>query len=117
MAYTVYLPVGLSKSWIIQYSLSHVDPANNNAHIEAPWPYSIVRPNIEPGAIDADALMIHGFVNEAGRFEALSIAFPSEFAQAKFVLAALAQWQFRPATRNGQDVKVEVLLIIPEVPE
>jgi hypothetical protein len=118
MAYTVYLPVGLSKSWIIQYSLSRTDdPASAKSHIEAPWPYSIVRPNIEPGAIDADALMIHGFVNEAGRFEALSIAFPSEFPQAKFVLAALAQWQFRPATKNGQDVKVEVLLIIPETPE
>jgi hypothetical protein len=118
MAYTVYLPVGLSKSWIIQYSLSRTDdPANNKIHVDAPWPYSIVRPNIEPGAIDADALMVHGFVNEAGRFEALSIAFPSEFAQAKFVLNALAQWQFRPATQNGQDVKVEVLLIIPEIPE
>jgi hypothetical protein len=118
MAYTVYLPVGLSKSWVIQYSLSRTDdPANSKIHVDAPWPYSIVRPNIEPGAIDADALMIHGFVNEAGRFEALTIAFPPEFAQAKFVLNALAQWQFRPATQNGQDVKVEVLLIIPEVPE
>jgi len=117
MAYTVYLPVGLAKSWVIQYSLSRGDKASAASHIEAPWPYSIVRPNIEPGSIDADALMIHGFVNEAGRFEALTVAFPPEFAQAKFVLNALAQWQFRPATENGQDVKVEVLLIIPEVPE
>lgn len=116
MAYTVYLPVGLAKNWVIQYSLSRGENAAAT-HIEAPWPYSIVRPNIEPGTIDADALMVHGFVNEAGRFEALSIAFPPEFAQAKFVLGALAQWQFRPATQNGQDVKVEVLLIIPEIPE
>lgn len=120
LAYTVFLPVGLAKSWILQYSLSRAEnaaaPGNNN-HIDAPWPYSIVRPNIEPGAIDADALMIHGFVNQAGRFEALTVAFPPEFAQAKFVLNALAQWQFRPATQNGQNVKVEVLLIIPEESE
>ena len=83
----------------------------------APWPYNIVRPNIAPGTIDADALMIHGFVNQAGRFEALSIAFPPEFAQAQFVLNALSQWEFRPATQNGQNIKVEVLLIIPEVEE
>jgi hypothetical protein len=76
-----------------------------------------VRPNIAPGSIDADALMVHGFVNQAGRFEALAVAFPPQFAQAQFVLNSLAQWQFRPATQNGQDVKVEVLLIIPEMLE
>jgi hypothetical protein len=120
LSYTVYLPVGLAKSWIIQYSLSRADnaaAAGNIAHIEPPWPYSILRPNIAPGAINADALMVHGFVNQAGRFEALAIVFPPEFSQAQFVLATLAQWQFRPATQNGQNVKVEMLLIIPEEPE
>jgi hypothetical protein len=118
MSYTVYLHVGLAKSWILQYTLSRSDSATAAVqHIEAPWPYNIVRPNIAPGAIDADALMVHGFVNQAGRFEALAIAFPPGFAEAQFVLNALAQWQFRPATQNGQSVKVEVLLIIPEIPE
>lgn len=120
MAYTVYVPVGLAKSWILQYSLSRADNASaagNIAHIEAPWPFSIVRPNIAPGAIDADALMVHGVVNQAGRFEQLAVVFPPGFAQAKFVLNSLSQWQFRPAKQNGQNVKVEVLLIIPEVTE
>jgi hypothetical protein len=120
LAYTVYLHVGLARTWILQYSLSRADDAaagGNIAHIEAPWPYNIVRPNLAPGAIDADALMVHGYVNQAGRFEALAIAFPPEFAQAKFVLDALAKWEFRPATQSGQNVRVEVLLVIPEVPE
>jgi hypothetical protein len=114
LSYTVYLHMGLAKSWILQYSLPRSSQGNVE-HIEAPWPFSIVRPNIAPGSIDADALMVHGFVNQAGHFEGLSIAFPPQFAQAQFVLSSLAQWQFRPATQNGQDVKVEVLLIIPEV--
>ena len=59
--------------------------------------------------------MVHGFVNAAGRFEKLAIAFPTEFAQTKFVLSALEQWRFRPARQNGQLAAVEVLLIIPEV--
>jgi hypothetical protein len=120
LAYTVFLPVGLAKSWILQYSLFRVGnaaQAGNTGRLDAPWPYNIVRPNIEPGAIDADALMVHGFVNQAGRFEALTVAFPPGFAQAQFVLNALAQWQFRPATQNGQNVKVEILLISPEVEE
>jgi hypothetical protein len=119
LSYTVYLHVGLSKSWILQYSLSRADnaaAAGNITHIESPWPYNIIRPNLKPGAIDADALMVHGFVNQAGRFESLSVLFPPQFAQAKFVLDALSQWQFRPATQNGQNVMVEVLLIIPDEP-
>jgi hypothetical protein len=117
MAYTAYLHVGLSKSWIMQYSL----PANAEAaaggsvsRLEAPWPYNIVRPNFAPGSIDADALMIRGYVDPSGRFQDLSIVFPQPFSSAQFVLNTLKQWQFRPATQNGQAVRVEVLLIIPE---
>jgi hypothetical protein len=58
--------------------------------------------------------MVHGFVNQSGRFEALSIVFPQSFSQAPFVLSSLQEWQFRPAMQNGQSAKVEVLLIIPE---
>ncbi len=115
MAYTVYLHLGLARSWILQYSLpasADAAAAGEVAALDAPWPYNIVRPNIPAGSVDA--IMVHGFVNQAGRFEALSIAFPSGFAQAPFVLGSLAQWQFRPAAQNGQPVRVEVLLIIPE---
>jgi hypothetical protein len=117
MAYTVYLHVGLSKSWILQYSLSSAEDAaaaGNISRLEAPWPYNIVRPNLSAGQIDSDALMVHGFVNQAGRFERLAVAFPPEFDQARFVLDALEQWQFRPAAQNGRSERVEVVLIIPE---
>ena len=117
MAYTVYLHVGLARSWVLQYSLPRSADASDGgtiARLEAPWPYNIVRPNLNPGAIDADALMVHGFVNQSGRFETLNIVFPQAFPQAQFVLAALQKWQFRPAMQDGQSATVEVLLIIPE---
>jgi hypothetical protein len=117
MAYTVYLHVGLAKSWILQYSLPNAEDAaaaGNISRLEAPWPYNIVRPNLSADTINADALMVHGFVNQAGRFERLAVAFPVEFVQAQFVLDALEQWQFRPAAQNGQNERVEVVLIIPE---
>lgn len=120
MAYTVYLHVGLSKSWILQYSLTSADDAaagGDVVSLDAPWPYTIVRPNISPDSIDADALMIRGIINQLGRFEGLSVVFPTDFTEGKFVLNALSQWQFRPATQNGQNVKVDVLLIIPEETE
>jgi len=120
VAYTVYLHVGLSKSWILQYSLPRADEAaagGNMTRLEAPWPFNIVRPNIPSAAFNSDAILVHGFVNQSGRFESLKLAFPPEFQQARFVLDALMQWEFRPAARNGQTQKVEVLLIIPEEPE
>lgn len=117
LAYTVYLHVGLSRSWILQYSLppdATINLSGREERLEAPWPYNIVRPNLTSGVIGADALMVHGFVNTTGHFEDLSIVFPAAFPQAQFVLESLARWQFRPATENGQFARVEVLLIIPE---
>lgn len=117
LTYSAYLHVGLAKSWILQYSLprsADASSAGTVARLDAPWPYSIVRPNLDPGSIDADALMIHGFVNQTGRFDTLTIVFPEGFPKAQFVLAALQKWQFRPASQDGQPARVEVLLIIPD---
>lgn len=118
LVYSVYLHVGLSRSWILQYSLPpkvEAASAGNTNHIDAPWPTYIVRPSNSPGNINADALMVHGFVNESGHFESLALVFPAEFSQTRLLLQALEQWKFRPAKHNGQLAKVEVLLIIPEV--
>lgn len=116
MAYTVYLHVGLSKSWILQFSLPRSEDAasaGNTAHLDAPWPYNIVRPNITD--LNADALILHGFVNTNGRFEGLQVVFPTDFSQSQFVLDSLAQWEFRTAMQNGQPHRVEVMLIIPDI--
>jgi hypothetical protein len=116
LAYTVYLHVGLPKSWIMQYGLPHgteTSAAGSSARPEAPWPYLMERFELAPGDSDADAVMVHGFVNAGGRFENLDVVFPPQFQQTKFVLGALAQWQFRPAMLNGKMAAVEVLLIIP----
>jgi hypothetical protein len=119
LAYSVYLHVGLEKSWILQYSLPRAaDSANaGSARLEAPWPYYIVRPNLNPDDASSDSVMVHGFVDESGHFEKLSVVFPTDmgFAREQLVLGALQQWQFRAGTRDGQVAKLEVLLIIPEV--
>ena len=113
MAYTVYLHVGLAKSWILQYSLPRAADNGTTTRIDAPWPYVMERPGLAPGDLNGDAIMVHGFVNTSGRFEKLAIVFPVDFSQAKFVLGALEQWQFRAAAQNGLLTAVEVLLIIP----
>jgi len=117
LVYSVYLHVGLARSWILQYSLpskTEAASAGNVNHIEAPWPTYIVRPSDTPTNVNADALMVHGFVDETGHFESLALVFPPEFTQTRLLLQALQQWKFRPAKHNGQIARVEVLLIIPE---
>jgi hypothetical protein len=119
LAYTVYLRVGVAKNWILQYSIPRSQDAataGGASRPDAPWPYDMTRPSIDADA-NTDAIMVHGFVNTSGRFEQLAVVFPSELAEAKFLLHALQQWQFRPAMQNGQATAVEVLLIIPDQTE
>lgn len=116
LTYSVFLHVGATKNWILQYSLPlKVEGASGGKgnHVDAPWPFFIVRPNLAPGDITGNALMVHGFVNQSGHFDSLAVVFPPKFPETAFVLNALRQWQFRPAKQNGQVAQVEVLLIIP----
>jgi hypothetical protein len=117
LVYSVYLHVGGGKNWILQYSVPNAFGGAGNIRPDAPWPYDIVRPRFDPDDFSSDALLVHGFVNSAGRFERLALVFPAEFAKVKFLLNALQQWEFRPARQNGQAASVEVLLIIPEATE
>jgi hypothetical protein len=112
LVYTVYLHVGLSKSWTLQFALPRVAEASSATRPEPPWPYEIARP--DPAELPPWAMTIHGFINVAGRFERLAVVSPTDFPQAKGVLDTLRQWQFRAARQNGQVAEVEVLLLIPE---
>jgi len=117
VAYTVYLHVGLQKAWILQYSevRSAVISAGGAVNrLEAPWPYDIFRPNLATRDLNADALMVHGILNEHGKLESLAVAFPTDYERGTFVLSALRRWQFRPARSQGKATPVEILLIIPE---
>jgi len=94
---TVYLHVGAAKNWILQYSLpgaQEAASAGSFSRPDAPWPYDITRPSIDADS-NTDAIMVHGFVNTAGRFEQLAVVFPTELAETKFLLHALQQWRFQ----------------------
>jgi hypothetical protein len=117
VAYTAYLHVGTPKAWILQYAqLREAGAAAGGsiAHLDAPWPFDILRPNLLSKDLNADALMVHGVLNEAGRLVNLAIAYPSGYVHSAFVLHELQLWQFRPAQQRGKPTAVEVLLIIPE---
>jgi hypothetical protein len=117
VVYTVYLKVGLRKSWILQYCLKTANNEGNGngrsaTPIQAPWPFLIMRPD-QRGAADPDYIIVHGSVTDAGKFDQLAMVFPDDLEEKELLMNSLKLWAFRPASRDGVPVPVEVLLIIP----
>ncbi len=118
--YMVYLKVGTPKDWLLQYCTT--DPAvrssgsvvtlGNPAPLKAPYPRVTLVP---PASLlpTASRVILHGFLDVNGILQQLS-AVAKEDAQIEFGLRPyLKQWEFRPATRDGRPIQVELLLVIP----
>jgi hypothetical protein len=118
IAYSVYLQVGTTQKWVLQYALPSAAAASpvRDSRVEAPWPYDIERPSIDADA-QSDAIIVHGSLNTAGHLERLAVVFPEQLSEAAFLVHTLELWAFRPALRNGQPTAVDVLLIIPAAGE
>jgi len=58
-------------------------------------------------------VLVHGYVNEQGRFEGLRVVRSTQPGIDQALLASLTGWEFRAATRDGAAVMVEFLLSIP----
>jgi hypothetical protein len=118
LVYSVFLHVGLSHNWILQFTLPSSGDQNGIItkikQLQAPWPYFIMRPNVDSDYVNSNAMMIHGYINDKGRFEHLALVLPPRYAHTQQLLNALSQWQFRPATQHGTPERVEVLLIMPQ---
>jgi len=119
VVYTVYLKVGLRKSWILQYCLPKVAETAKRGTatpLDAPWPFLILRPDRLTDS-DPDYIIVHGMLTSAGQFEQLALVFPAELDKRDLLLKSLKLWAFRPASRDGEPIGVEVLLIIPRQTE
>jgi hypothetical protein len=119
VVYTVYLKVGFRKSWILQYCLPQAAESARKGTatpLDAPWPFLMFRSD-RFRDFDPDYIMVHGMLTSAGQFDRLAMLFPAELEQRDLLLKSLKLWAFRPASRDGEPVAVEVLLIIPRQTE
>jgi hypothetical protein len=120
--YTVYVPVGTRKEWVLQYCIprsseplmqqGNVVRLGNPAPVKPPYPLVTFRPSgmVQQGS---SYILIHGFVDAGGRFKDLDVLRSANSQTSQMVLSCLALWEFRPATRDGVPVLVEILLAIP----
>ncbi len=120
--YSVYVAMGTGKDWVMYYT----DPKSGNSpqsqgavvnlgkveDLDAPYPYVMVRPNVTVPAF-FDYVLVFGGITAGGQPENLRIVRSSTPAGDEKILAALKEWQFRPARRDATNVAVQFLIAIP----
>jgi hypothetical protein len=104
---TVYLQIGRKNSWALEFWAPGV------GSVDAPWAYEVYRPNNLGTPPEVEAILISGVINPSGRLENLHLLLPPELAGKDALLGTLEHWRFRPASRKGVPIEVQVLLIIP----
>ncbi len=119
--YSVYLQVGASREWILQYCVPGEDQSvtmtggvvrlAQPSPLVAPYPKVTYLPTLQRRS--NSYLLIHGYLGPDGRLENLRALRSADREEAVAVLPVLEQWEFRPAMREGRPVRVEILLAIP----
>ncbi len=120
--YSVYVSMGTARDWTLFFCVPGEKPASGNgpvvvlgpmgAPVKAPFPTKTLKPAIKLPSYEKYVL-VHGLVNKDGKFEALRLVRPIRPETDQALLAALASWEFRAATRDGVAIAVEFLLSIP----
>ena len=80
--------------------------------VSAPYPRISVLPPAIPVSQQEKFLFVHGLLDENGVLREMRVL-GKEAIQSGELLAALMEWQFRPARRAGDPTRIEVLFAIP----
>lgn len=110
--YTVYLPMrdaGGGPDWSMQYALG--SSANSRGQLQPPFPTkkSPARPPEGDPIEDTSPIFVIGTIDENGSLQGMRAARAGD-ARSQLAMAALAKWQFTPATLDGKPVSAKVLI-------
>jgi hypothetical protein len=118
--YTVYLPVGDTKEWVMEYCIPASENTKNNpyevfvgdaAPVSAPYPVSTVIPNSILGQAHRENIVFHGYLTVSGSFR--NIEARDQSSLARQISSLLSQWKFRPALKDKTPAEIEILLVVP----
>jgi hypothetical protein len=119
--YTVYVPVGDRKEWLLRYCLPARQTAPNSpfhifveavAALLPPYPISTTIPAALTFQEHSNDIMFHGFLNDSGGFRDMETTDRGK-PFIRQIAALLGQWRFRPAFKDKLPAEIEVLLVIP----
>jgi TonB family protein len=118
LVYTMVVPIenlpDYSGDWILWFAEREQKPGNSPL-MRAPIPLRKVEPveTVPPGARTEFRALIAAVIRKDGRVDGISLLRGSGPAFAQAVLQDVASWEFKPATRDGAPVDVDVILEIP----
>jgi hypothetical protein len=119
--YTVYVSVNTAKDWALYFCIpgekadasgAPVVRLGKAVPVQAPYPFTVVRPSIKVPAF-FKTLLVYGMIDGEGRVQKLKVVRPATPEIDRLLLASLSAWEFRAATRDGVKVAVEFLVSIP----
>jgi hypothetical protein len=116
--YTMVVPIenlpDYSGDWILWFAEQEQKPGNSPL-MRAPIPLRKVEPveTVLPGARTEFRIQIAAVIRKDGKIDGISLLRNTGPTFAQAVIQDLASWEFKPATRDGTPVDVDVILEIP----
>lgn len=87
-----------------------VTPPATEPAFTAPAPAMVVAPTNIPRRYQNETVRLSLTIDKEGRPRHIDLLDGRDPGLVRHLLPAIAQWQFKPATRNGEPVAVEVVL-------
>jgi len=103
-------------SWVIRFAEINQDTTGDSAGLSAPtatrkvdpaYPLQLMRENVE------GTVIVYAVIHADGSVGAVRVLHGIDDRIDPFARQAIAQWKFRPATKNGAPVDVEATFLIP----
>jgi hypothetical protein len=118
LVYTMVVPIenlpDYSGDWILWFAERDQKPGNSPL-MRAPIPLRKVEPveTLLPGARTEFRVQIAALIRKDGKVDGISLLRNANSAFAQAVIQDVGSWEFKPATRDGTPVDVDVILEIP----
>jgi hypothetical protein len=116
--YTMVVPIenlpDYSGDWILWFAEQEQKPGNSPL-MRAPVPLRKIEPveTLLPGARTEFRIQIAAVIRKDGKIDGISLLSNTGPAFAQAAIQDIASWEFKPATRDGVAVDVDVILEIP----
>jgi hypothetical protein len=120
--YSVYISAGTERDWTLYFCVpNEKQPVSKSPVVQVdapqtpihpPYPYKLVRPAVTLPSYE-HYVLVHGFVTTDGHFQDIHVVRTILPETDAAILAAMADWEFRAATKDGVPIQVEFLLSIP----
>jgi len=105
----ILLSIGSFVSFASAKSLEQTYLDNCRKDSNIPVPISVVSPQVD-FATAGESVEVEFTVNTTGKPSNISVLSSKDFALSDAVVAAVKQWQFKPAQKDGAPVATKVIL-------